>query len=384
MGSFLEKLALEAEVAMVNFVRPSELRWASPVISGLAQIEQVPFPQYLDLTSKQLVSHKLRMLKRWGLDHKPLLVAKHWSPVMAELLKRTAEDFKPDVVMIEFAVMAQYLKLFPDIPTVLTDHECGEPLPGKIGPWGIGRRRDRKLWEKYVRETYPQASLIQALNTEDAADLARTLGRQVEVRPPVVPIPEHPANPAKALPHCLFMGDFTHHPNPEAAAHLAHEVWPKVLEKHPGAQLLIAGPRASNHTKSLGTLPGVQFLGYVEDLQALLGRVRLVLAPLFSGNGSRIKVITALAHGLPVISNQLGMRGIEAPQDIAQRAESSRELAETTLRLLEDPDLSGSLGHAARLWVQKNIDPYALVQQQIERFATISTPASDHAEPATQ
>jgi glycosyltransferase involved in cell wall biosynthesis len=200
------------------------------------------------------------------------------------------------------------------------------------------------------------------------------LDRPVEVRPPNVPIPRRAADPGSAPPRALFLGDYSHHPNPEAAAFLARRVWPLVLAREPRAELWLAGPRAEADVKALANLPGVRVLGYAEDLEALLRQVRLMLVPLFSGGGSRIKVLTALAHGLPVVSNELGLRGVDAPRDAVQQHETAETIAAATLRLLGEPGCARQLGAAARRWIQDALDPERLALRQLERVRCLLRP----------
>jgi glycosyltransferase involved in cell wall biosynthesis len=233
----------------------------------------------------------------------------------------------------------------------------------------LGRARDRRLWVRYVHRHYPRATVLQALNTEDAARLQEMLQRPVDVRPLVVPLPDASADPGAAPPRALFFGDYAHHPNPEAAQRLAREVWPRVREQVADAELVLAGPRADAGITELAALPGVRWLGYVEDLAGLLGTVRLVLAPLFSGSGSRMKILTALAHGLPVVSNALGLRGVDARSPAVERAESTERLTAAAAALLRDPGAARIAGTAARRWAEQHVSPDALARAQIDKLA---------------
>lgn len=370
LGAFLEALGAKAEVALVSFVRPSELRWQSRPAPGLALVRGLTLRQNFDLQARQLMAHRAKMAWRWGAEGKPLLAAKFWTPAMVDLLTRTAAEFKPDLALVEFAIMAQYLPHLGDLPTVLTDHEHGQ-TGSAIAPFGLGRKRDQQLWGRYVREYYGQATLVQALNEDDARRLVELIGREVEIRPPVVPIPALPCAPGASGARAIFLGDFTHKPNPESARFLAHEVWPKVRRRLPAAELVLAGPRADDAIKSLGKLPGVQFVGFVEHLATLFGQMRALVAPMFSGAGSRIKILTALAHGLPVISNELGLRGVDAPRTAARLGRNAEEIAAHVVALLEDPREATRAGEAARAWAIQRLHPAQLAEAQLERFTTL-------------
>lgn len=367
LGTLLEALSTVAEVGLVSFLRPSEARWDAQPCTGLAFHETVLLRQNFDLGTTQRLVHKGRMAWRWGVRRLPLLAAKFYTARMVDALARAREQFRPDVLLFEFAIMAQYLPSTTELPTVLTDHEQG-PVPDSPAPLGLGRGRDAQLWRDYVRFFYPRARLLQALNEDDAQRLTSETGREVEVRPPVVRVPEAAVAPERAPPRALFLGDYSHRPNPESATFLAREVWPLVRRHVRDAELVLAGPRSNSEVRKLAEAPGVSFVGFAPDLAALLGSARLLLAPVFSGAGSRIKVLTALAHGLPVVSNALGLRGVRAPALAARGAESAMDLAAHTIALLEEPREAGRAGKLARSWAEVELSPTRLAASQLERF----------------
>ena len=332
----------------------------------------VPYHHNDQLAWPALLLRRARLAFQWGVQRMPLLPAKHRSRAFRELLKEVAGSFAPDIAMVEFAPMAQYLLdamgFGEGCRTVFTDHEHGEALPPRIGPGGWGRRRDQRLWPHYVRHYYRRADVVQALTKDDADRLSELLNRPVPVRPPVVSLPEAPVAPSPDHHRLLFFGSYQHHPNPEAAAFLAREVLPRVRKEVADAELWLAGTEAGNDVRALGKLSGVSVPGFVEDLPALLAQVRCVVAPVFSGAGVRMKVLTGLAHGLPVVSNALGLSGVDAPADAVLRGETADELAAACVRLLKEPRLAASAGAAGREWALANLGPRNLALQQYRVF----------------
>jgi glycosyltransferase involved in cell wall biosynthesis len=306
----------------------------------------------------------------WGVRGDPLLVCKHRDPRLRALLVRAMHEFAPDVVMIEMAVMAQYLRSVRTTPTILTDHEAGIP-DTTTGLGAFADRRDRHLWMRYVRRHYPMASAVQALTDEDAATLAALVGRPVRRRGPVLDLPDRPAEPGRNPPRVLFLGDYLHRPNPEAAAILAREVLPVLRAALPAAELWLAGANQDRLGGNLGSLPGVRLCGYVPDLAGLLGQVRLVLSPLFSGGGFRMKSMAALAHGVPVVTNSLGARGVAAPAAARLVADSLPDLAAAALSWLRSPAAAAAAGAAGYQWAREHLSADRLARQQIELAKTL-------------
>ena len=317
--------------------------------------------------------HRLRMLARWR--RTPLLAAKHHNPGITDALTRARREFRPDVVLVEMAQMAQYLPSLRGLPTVLTDHEDGRS--GNAGT-GLGRwadLRDAALWDAYVERTFALADRLQAVTEEDAAALRARLARDVTVRPAALAPPHEACDPGAAPASALFLGDYLHRPNPEAARRLAEEVWPRVRQRCPEAQLLLAGPNAAA-VGDLDRREGVRVLGYVDDLQALLGSARLLLGPLWSGGGFRVKNATALLHGLPLVTNALGARGCAAPPPACVTAETFDGLADAACELLLDARHARAAGAQARAWALTQFSAGSVAAAQLEALRDLARPSS--------
>ena len=314
------------------------------------------------------LGHRLKMLARWR--SLPLLAAKHGSAAMSEVLERARREFCPDIALVEMAQMAQFLPALRGIPTVLTDHEAGQPANAGTGLGAWADRRDAAQWSRYLQRYFPLADRLHAVTEEDAASLRGALGRAVEVRPAALLAPQGACDPGTAPPTALFLGDYRHRPNPEAAHRLANEVWPKVRSRCPEAQLLLAGPHP-DPVQDLGRLEGVEVLGFVKDLTELMGSARLLLGPIWSGGGFRVKNATALLHGLPVVTNALGARGCAAGAPACTIAETPDALAAATCALLEDPARARAAGGAARQWALAQFSPSAVAARQLDALTAL-------------
>ncbi len=360
LAQVLASLAEGAEVGLVALLAAEETcRWEQPGHPWRWAAHAVRPPRPRGLAS---LPHQLNMLWRWRRE--PLVAAKHWHPAIPGLLARARLEWRPDAVLVEMAQMAQYLPWLQGTPTVLTDHEAGCPANTTTGLGPLGDARDRRLWQGYVRRFYPLATSVQAVTTEDATRLTQQLGRAVTVRPPACAVPPLGVAPANSPPRALFVGDYLHHPNPEAARRLVHDVLPRLRAAQPEVELWFAGPHAEC-LADLAHVPGVRVLGLVADLAVLFAEVRLLLAPVYSGSGFRMKTLTALAHGLPVVTNELGARGCTAPTTACVRAETPAGLAAAALQWLGDAEAAGVAGRAAHAWACEHLAPRAVAAAQL-------------------
>ena len=137
----------------------------------------------------------------------------------------------------------------------------------------------------------------------------------------------------------LFFGGYQHYPNIKAVRTLATKIFPKIRAAVPNTKLLIAGSKAPDEIKQLGELTGVEYIGFVEDsdVSDLYDRAALTIVPLFSGAGIKGKICEAIAHRLPVITNQVGNEGIGLEHESeALLAEEPQEMANFAIGLLKN------------------------------------------------
>ena len=110
----------------------------------------------------------------------------------------------------------------------------------------------------------------------------------------------------------VFVGTYQHPPNVDAAVFMARSLWPKIRKHLPDdATLYLVGGSVPEDVTSLQLIEGVEVLGYVGDLDGLMDRCRLSVAPLRFGAGLKGKVTTALLAGLPTIATSIAVEGAE-------------------------------------------------------------------------
>ena len=165
----------------------------------------------------------------------------------------------------------------------------------------------------------------------------------------------------------LFLGGYRHAPNVDAALRLAHGVLPAIRSELPDATLTIAGSYPPEHVVALGERAGIAVLGYVADLAAVHALALACVAPIEWGAGINTKLITAMAHGLPVITTSLGATGLggEAGEHYLL-AETDAEFAASYQRLVEDKELWQRLSDNGRLLVQERFNPSTAVRPLLD------------------
>mgnify|MGYP000299208559 CR=1 FL=1 len=152
----------------------------------------------------------------------------------------------------------------------------------------------------------------------------------------------------------IFSGRMAYFPNADAAQFLARDIFPLVRAQVPNVQLRIVGADPPAAIQELTLLPGVQVTGYVADLAGELQRATIAAAPLRAGTGMQIKVLEAMACGLPVVATRQVLAGVAAQHgQHALQGETAAQLAAAMVQLIQQPALRVQLARAAHRLVEE-------------------------------
>lgn len=155
----------------------------------------------------------------------------------------------------------------------------------------------------------------------------------------------------------LFVGSMDYHANVDAVVSFAREAWPLLRERVPGLTFSIVGRAPGPEVRALAALPGVEVTGTVEDVRPYYRGALAALIPLRVGGGSRLKILEAMAAGVPVVSTRLGAEGIEARDGVEiVLAETAVDFCEAVARLAEDGGRGVGIAAAAREFVRSRYD----------------------------
>jgi len=311
---------------------------------------------------------------------RPLWVAARWSRAFARRVRALVAGWRPEIIQMEYHAMGQYAAaLHPSAgPRVLTFHEPGVQAAAELAARSRGARRifwqrDLRMWRRYERELLDSVDAAVVFTERDRSTLAGLGGRAPLVRIPLsVPLPPAPLDPLGTDPPALlFLGNFVHPPNADAARHLARDIFPALRDLHPTLQLWIVGPGGAVALDGLD-LRSIVVTGRVPDVTPWLERCAIVVAPLRLGGGMRVKVAEALAAGKAIVATSIALEGLdlEAGRD-ALVAEDARDFTIAISSLLDDPERRAALARAARDWAESNlgrqrfVDEYARLYERL-------------------
>lgn len=342
-------------------------------ISLLVQSKTLPSPeqqQALQPWLEELWVYPRRPLRSWrtllagAVGRPPLLASingyhRALGEKLAELLRQPW-----DVVQIEHSYSLQpYLEVLADYPPgfVLSEHNIEsdlsrttwQRLPALLRPLA---QWDHWRYRRWEREALRRARQVIALTPADAAVFRQLGPTPVHVVPNGADVQTGAAvHPDHAAQQLLFLGNYEYSPNLDAVQWLLEEIMPRLWNVYPGARLAIGGYAMPATWADRWPDPRIRWLGYVPDLPALQQASSLFIAPLREGGGSKLKVLEAMAAGLPLVSTGQGVSGLQVRDgEDYLAAEDSAALAAAALRLLSDPALAATLGAAGRRYVSQH------------------------------
>lgn len=318
--SFLEQISKRHSVTLVSFVDEFESR-------GIDDVKKLPIELHVIQRRKGkqrtfaatvilILRRVIRLIQSIFL-WRPYYVEKYTDRSMAHLIRSLTTGTSFDIVQIEYTQMAFYLKYVLSGKTILREHEV---------TFRPAYRRFRKesnpflkpirfiefcQWAKFEMRFVKYFDHALTVTTQDSRLLHRFSGIDcITYFPPGIDIP--PEASAERSPHSiLFIGSFSHRPNVDAALRLIEKVFPITKRFCLDASLDIVGADVPREiVAAAAKKTGITIVGYVDDVLPYLQSRSVFAAPIRFGGGIKMKILHAMASGIPVVTTGIGAEGI--------------------------------------------------------------------------
>jgi len=347
-------LASRHDVHVLSFVENDEERERVSQIEGICSsvraIERVPnfTPPSLSLTPSQI-----RFFD---------------TPAMHRAVNEACQSLEIDVLQCEYLEMAQFYR--PGLFTVWSVIET-------LSPNARQQIRSERGLRAKIRASYRWMSLLNyetraakkfdrvVTMTRSDARYLRSYAPGADIRAIPIGVDTRHYAPRELvsdqMPHILFLGNFRHTPNVEAVGFLKDHLMPAF----PDIQFRIAG---DNLPEGLLDGTGARAMGYQADTRCLYERPNtIVVAPLFSGTGQRVKLLEAFAMGVPVVTTARGAAGLDVRNGTdAIIAETPGQFRAAVADLRDSTELRENVGANARRMITERFDWDALASRFLD------------------
>jgi len=314
------------------------------------------------------------------LSRKPYGVAKFDSPAFRKAVTEALQQEDYPILWVHFMETLVYLPSgWKKSPLVVLDQH----------------NADERFWETYAREGSPWVRLFAKFNLWQLRRFQASVLNQVDV---VLSVSKEDAdftqarltNPATQVwivpngvdterlqplgtterrNRIIFCGAMDVFMNIDAVNWFARRMFPRVREAVPDAEFWIVGRNPNSKVKALASLPGVRVIGQMEDVRPYYAEAKVAVAPFRYGGGTKLKVLEAMALGVPVVATPVGCQGIEAvPGKHLFKEENEEAFTERVVNLLQDDSLRLQMAIEARKLVEDRYSWHSIMHNTIEHL----------------
>jgi glycosyltransferase involved in cell wall biosynthesis len=305
-------------------------------------------------------------------------ISRFFSPDMDIRLIRLLSVEQFDVVLLESLFATPYLptiRRYSHARIVLRSHNLEHVIQERMAnsETNVFKKPYRRYLAKQLK-TYEVAVLdrvdgVAAITPADAEHFAGHGSKTPIITIPFGVDPEDyaPTEPAGA-PVFFHLGSMDWLPNEEGIRWLVANVWPKVIKAQPKAKLHLAGNKMPKDLLALD-MPGLHVNARVPDADLYMSKRHVMVVPLFSAGGMRVKIIEGMAMGKCVISTPIGAEGVSCTdgEDILL-ARTATEMVERIVSVIEEPERARIIGTKARELVHKHYANDRIVRDLIAFF----------------
>lgn len=371
----LRYLAAKHEVVYCTFVRSEqEVRDASKLKEICRRVETVPM--------KRSKVSDVRFLLESLVTGDSFILRRDDRVDMRAMVRQLLEEERIDVLHVDQLNMMRFVPEDWGGTVILDEHNAvwqvverlRKGATNPLSRWLMGR--EARIMRRIEGAACRRAQVVLAVSTHDQEALREVAGEQVkmEIVPITVDVEQFTAiwEARDPQPNRLFtIGTMFWPPNSEGVMWWLREGYARLRELCPSVTYDIVGARPPQALQTLAErCPGTHVHGYVADAEPFWKEATALAVPLLSGGGVRVKILEAMAMGLPVVSTTLGCEGLEVQHGVHLLiADTPVDFAQACATVLNDKELASKLAHNARALMREKYDANIALRRLDEAYA---------------
>jgi glycosyltransferase involved in cell wall biosynthesis len=224
-------------------------------------------------------------------------------------------------------------------------------------------------YKRFEKQIISSVDGVVAITRHDLEQLA-CLGpmRDKTVIPFILDAEKYTPSSVSIQNSVFFIGALDWIPNQKGIKWFLEYVWPELRKNFPSLSFHVAGRNAPDWLKTKCAKENINFHGEVADSVAFMNRFEIMIVPVFSGSGIRIKIMEAMALKKAIITTSKGAEGLNiTPGQEMLIADSAETFKDQIAEILNNKAKQNSLGAAARAFISKEFDNLA-ISKRVEEF----------------
>jgi glycosyltransferase involved in cell wall biosynthesis len=171
----------------------------------------------------------------------------------------------------------------------------------------------------------------------------------------------------------IFVASMDSEANHDGAIYFVREIFSLVKAPRPSATVVFVGRNPRKELLDLHDAKGIIVTGKVADVFAYYNEAALAVVPLRSGGGTRLKILEAMAAGVPVVSTGIGCEGLNLRDgEHLLIADTPRRFTDCIIRLLDDESFRGEMIRKARALVENEYDWALIARKQVQVYRSVA------------
>ncbi len=365
--NLLKKLAKKHSITLFALIKNESERSYISELENLGVTVRVFKRSATPFTLKNIIST--------ALSSYPFLVIRNYVPEVTVAIKQELEKSHYDLIHSETFYMMPHI---PEttVPKILVEQTIeylgyesfAKNTPSILRPLLSIDITKIKKWELHYWKTCDR---LIVMSQEDKAFIGTQIAqlKKIEVVANGVNTPWFAEKKKKHTdaPTILSVGTFKWLPNVEAVHFLVNSIWPLIKKELPSARLWIVG---NSPTKAILQLqnsdPNITVTGNIPDIRDAFAGADMLIAPVFSGKGTRYKVLEAMASETPVVATNTAVEGLAVTDgEQVLISNTAQGMATHSVKLLLDKQLRKRLAQAGKSFVAEHFD-WELISHKLD------------------
>lgn len=364
--------------------RDNQWKDVEAISSRWSDVRLYPFPLRSQYTHLPFFAHKAkRFLNRYvylskkrsrineAIDHTDFLTSQKYQRFILSAI----EEMNADIIQVEFIQNLNIGSFLPNgIKRVFVHHEIGFVITDRLLKNVSLTSKQKKKKEQKKRQEIARLNQYDGIITLTETD--KDVLVKSGVKPPIYVSPAAVNTKEQDYDgwngQIVFVGGYYHHPNQEGMDWFLREVTPCVdWSKYPQTQLKIVGLGwPTSYERDFNGLT-VHLTGYVDDLSEHVSHT-LMIVPLLTGSGMRMKILDAAAMSVPFVSTSVGAEGLDfSNEDTCLIADSASGFAKALEKLMDDQSFRETIARKAHNLFKEKYSLDSLIERRKEIYKIV-------------